>query len=77
MIYDELKKLGPLSYLEKSVLTRDGYFHVFEELITSFNTRRDAYEFLEEIHERLVGERRYSEYDVFRKVYRRYKKKCL
>lgn len=74
-IISQLQEMKTLSPLYQQLVTREGFFHLYEELFPLMASRREAYEFLECRYEEVVGARKYAEYDVFRRVYRNFLKK--
>ena len=72
---NELGTIPALSPAARKLLSPQGFLDYFLEIRMLFPTYEDAYEMLEEQHERITGERMYSEYDFFRRVYLRWKTK--
>ena len=63
----ELNEIEPLSPLARKLLSAQGFLDYFLEIRMLFPTYEDAYEMLEEQHERIIGKRMYSEYHFFRR----------
>lgn len=61
----ELNEIEPLSPLARKLLSAQGFLDYFLEIRMLFPTYEDAYEMLEEQHERIIGKRMYSEYHFF------------
>lgn len=53
----------------------EDFIQVFETNLPKYSTYKGAYEAAEKMHEHLTGSRRYSDYESFRQVKRRRKKK--
>ena len=71
----ELDTIPPLCPLARKLLSAEGFLDFFLEIRMLYPTYEEAYEMLEEQHERITGERMYSEYDSFRIQYLRWKTK--
>lgn len=52
-------------------LTPDAFNGIFDALIKEGTKYEDAYEIIEDVHIKLFGKRRYSEYNSFRMVRKR------
>ena len=72
---DELGAIQPLSPAARKLLSPEGFIDYFLEIRMLYPTYEDAYEMLEEQHERITGSRMYSEYSSFRRGYLRWKTK--
>ena len=70
---NELGEIPALSPAARKLLSAQGFLDYFLEIRMLFQTYEDAYEMLEEQHERITGKRMYSEYSSFRRVYLRWK----
>ena len=71
----ELNEIEPLSPLARKLLSQEGFLDLFLEVRMLYPTYEDAYEMLEEQHERITGARMYSEYHSFRRGFLRRKTK--
>ena len=71
----ELQAVAPLPDLCRKLLSQDGFLDMFLEIRMLYPTYEEAYEMLEEQHERITGSRMYSEYSSFRRGYLRWKTK--
>ena len=71
----QLKSIDPLSDLARKLLSQEGFLDLFLEVRMLYPTYEDAYEMLEEQHERITGKRMYSEYHSFRRGFLRWKTK--
>ena len=72
---NELGAIPALSPAARKLLSAQGFLDYFLEIRMLFPTYEDAYEMLEEQHERITGKWMYAEYDTFRRVYKRWLKK--
>ena len=70
---ERLEAIQPLSDDARQLLSAMGFLHLFLEIRMLFPSYEEAYEYLESQHERITGERMYSEYDSFRRGYLRWK----
>ena len=71
---ERLETIPALRNDARMLLSAKGFLHLFLEIRTLFPSYEEAYEYLESQHERITGERMYSEYDSFRRGYLRWKK---
>lgn len=72
---EELSAIPPLSAEARKLLSQEGFLDLFLEVRMLYPTYEDAYEMLEEQHERITGARMYSEYHSFRRGFLRWKTK--
>ena len=64
----------PINYLPQKLLQMkdEAFFKIYDEVLKQKDiSRKDAYQLVENIHERFYHERRYSSYNAFRVVYNR------
>ena len=71
----ELGSIAPLCPQARKLLSAEGFLDLFLEIRMLYPTYEEAYEMLEEQHERIIGSRMDSEYDSFRRGYLRWKTK--
>lgn len=69
----ELNEIEPLSPLAREFLSAQGFLDYILEIRMLFPTYEDAYEMLEEQHERITGKQMYSEYHSFQRRLLRWK----
>lgn len=53
--------------MQRELQSKAGYFAAYERIAKWTLTKREAYEILEEQHERVFGRRKYAEYTNFRR----------
>ena len=70
-----LEAIPPLSGVARKLLSPQGFLDIYMEIRTLYPTQEEAYEKLEEHVERISGKRMYSEFDSFRSVVRRRRRK--
>jgi len=61
-----LAAIEPLTPDCKKLLSAEGFEEFYLEMRMLYPSAQDAYEKLEEFHERVTGHRRYSEFNSFR-----------
>lgn len=74
-LVSELEAIPALSPAARKLLTAEGFLAYFLEARMLFPTYEEAYEFLEDQHERITGRWMYSEYASFKIQYQRWKRK--
>jgi len=70
-----LESIPALSGVARKLLSPQGFLDIYMEIKMLYPTQEEAYEKLEEQVERITGKRMYSEYDSFRSVVRRRRRK--
>ena len=65
-VLEAFNGLGPLPECVRQLLSPEGFREYFNLICDCYPTRLEAYEALEDIHVRLTGRRKYSEYASFR-----------
>ena len=70
-----LESIPELNGVARKLLTPQGFLDIYLEIKMLYPTQEEAYEMLEAQHERITGKRMYSEYDSFRSVVRRKRRK--
>lgn len=70
-----LESIPPLNEVARKLLSPQGFLDIYMEIKMLYPTQEEAYEKLEEQVERITGKRMYSEYDSFRSVVRRRRRK--
>lgn len=63
---------APIPAAAQRLLTQEGYFERFFELVTVSGTYQEAYVKLETEYEQYFGQEKYTSYDSFRNMKRRY-----
>lgn len=67
-IESELAAIPPLNPAMKKLLSVEGFADYYFEMQDLYPSQREAYERLEDFHIQVTGQRRYSEFDSFRKA---------
>jgi hypothetical protein len=73
----ELSAIPAISASARKLTSADGFVDYFLEMQDLYSSQREAYERLEDFHIEVTGQRKYSEYDSFKKVFQRYMKECV
>lgn len=55
-------------------ITKDAFLKMFDEVLPDCRTKLQAYEKAERLHEIILGDRRYSDFESFKKVLYRTRK---
>lgn len=74
-IMQELYAIPEIHPQAKELGTTRGFIVRFEQLIKVCESYKEAYEKLEEVHVRVYGRRKYSEWVTFKSIYYRKSKK--
>ena len=67
-IESELSAIPPIDPAMKKLISADGFADYYFEMMDLYPSQMEAYERLEDFHIQVTGQRRYSEFDSFRKV---------
>ncbi len=71
----ELSAIPAIPAAARKLTSAEGFADYYLEMQDLYSSQREAYERLEDFHIEVTGQRRYSEYDSFRKVLNRQMKK--
>lgn len=74
-IESELAAILPMDPAMKKLLSAEGFIDYFFEMQDLYPSQLEAYERLEDFYINVTGQRRYAEFDSFRKVVERKLKK--
>lgn len=70
----ELKNLQKEFELSKKIATYDGYFQYYFDILNDFETQKEAFEHVNELHLKFFKKVRYSDWHSFVKVKNRWLK---
>jgi hypothetical protein len=73
----ELSAIPAISASARKLTSQEGFIDYFLDMRDLYQSYLEAYERLEDFHIAVTGQRRYSEYDSFRKVLGRGLKRIL
>ena len=68
----QLDSIPPIEELTRKIISADGFCELFLKMRKLYPSQKKAYERLEDYHIKIVGRRKYTEFDSFRHVF--YKK---
>jgi hypothetical protein len=72
----ELSAIPVIPAAARKLTSLEGFIDYFLDMRDLYQSYVEAYERLEEFYVTVTGQRRYSEYDSFKKVFQRYMKEC-
>ncbi len=75
-IESELSAVPSIHPAARKLISFEGFIDYFLEMRDVYSSHVEAYERLEDFYEAVTGWRRYSEFESFRKVMRRYLESC-
>lgn len=71
----KIEKLTEKAELLKQLGTRIGFFNYFFKIVQKCSTNEEAFNFVNDLHQELFDEPRYSDYNSFKRVQTYYSKK--
>ncbi len=72
----ELSAIPAIPAAARKLTSQEGFIDYFLDMRDLYQSYLEAYERLEDFHIAVTGQRRYSEYDSFKKVFQRYMGEC-
>ncbi len=72
----ELSAIPAIPAAARKLTSQEGFIDYFLDMRDLYQSYIEAYERLEDFHIAVTGQRKYSEYDSFRKVLQRYMRDC-
>ncbi len=73
----ELSAIPAIPAAARKLTSQEGFIDYFIDMRDLYQSYLEAYERLEDFHIAVTGQRKYSEYDSFRKVLGRYMKEYM
>ncbi len=72
----ELSAIPAIPAAARKLTSQEGFIDYFLDMRDLYQSYLEAYERLEDFHITVTGQRKYSEYDSFKKVFQRYMREC-